>query len=119
MKIVEILKNEKEFSRKWKNSWAGSRGLFCLGGLFLCLCLCTTLVQAQPLSICGYSDPEFSIYNRLLKVDVNRGGQKVGEVHFSYQFNGYFVRCVTGGVSSKRFFPRARDARWAACNSCY
>lgn len=69
--------------------------------------------------ICGYSNPVYSEYNRLLKVEVNRGGQKVGEVHYSAQFDGYYVRCTTGGIPKKRFFARARDARWAACGSCY
>ncbi len=82
----------------------------------LCLALCApTAVNAQ----CSYVDPEYSVYNRLLKVTVLRLGEEVGTVRFSFQFNGYYVRCVNGGVDSKRFFTRARDARWAACDACY
>ena len=68
---------------------------------------------------CVYAKPEYSVYNRLLKVTVIRFDQEVGTVHFSYQFNGYYVRCTTGGISPRRFFSRARDARWAACDACY
>lgn len=82
----------------------------------LCLALCApTDVNAQ----CSYVDPEYSVYNRLLKVTVLRLGEEVGTVRFSFQFNGYYVRCVNGGVDSKRFFSRARDARWTACDACY
>jgi len=106
----KILKNfASKFKRLWAGSWASA---------FLC-CLLLAPAPAEAQDICGYSNPEYSVYNRLLKVEVNRGGQKVGEVHYSYQFDGYYVRCVTGGVPKRRFFARARDARWAACGSCY
>jgi len=121
VKISEFLKNLENCSTLWKNFQAESCRTANTLLVSLCCCLLAfcSVTTAQAQDICGYSNPEYSIYNRLLRVDVNRDGKKVGEVHFSYQFDGYYVRCVTGGVPKKRFFARARDARWAACGSCY
>ncbi len=86
--------------------------------LLACCCL-AFLLPASAQAQCSYVDPEYSVYNRLLKVTVLRLGEEVGTVRFSFQFNGYYVRCTNGGVDPKRFFSRARDARWAACDACY
>lgn len=120
-KNFEFLKIPEVFSTLGNCFLATSKG--CGPGLVVACLACVLFLSAASVpwaqDICGYSSPEYSVYNRLLRVDVNRDGKKVGEVHFSYQFNGYYVRCVTGGVPKKRFFARARDARWAACGSCY
>jgi hypothetical protein len=92
--------------------------LSCRSILLACLCLALCAPTAAG-DQCSYVDPEYSVYNRLLKVTVLRLGEEVGTVRFSFQFNGYYVRCVNGGLESKRFFTRARDARWAACDACY
>lgn len=87
-------------------------GIIALGCFFVCPGGCRA-------DVCGYANPQYSEYNRLLRVDVMRGQQKVGEVLYSFQLDGYYVRCTTGGVPRNRFFGRARDARWAACDGCY
>lgn len=67
---------------------------------------------------CVYANPKYSVYNRLLSADVIRGDRKVAELFFSFHFNGYYVRCLNGGMGTQRHFSMARDARWAACSHC-
>lgn len=85
-------------------------------GLAVC---CLLVLPAMGRAWCVYANPEYSEYNRLLKVDVIRFDVNVGEIRYSRQFSGYYVRCKKGGIPKKNFFARARDARWAACDRCY